>query len=83
VAEGEEMAPRVAGPCKTRTPPDAHLALTPQGELAVVHRPGALSLAPGVLMGPIQVAARRPRVLESWLNVHVLGDWALKKVEVR
>ncbi|KAN0114138.1 Ribosomal protein S5 domain 2-type fold [Russula decolorans] len=59
------------------------LALTPQRELAVVQKAGGLPLAPGVLMGAIQVAARRARELETWLDVRVHEDWALKKVEVR
>jgi hypothetical protein len=46
------------------------LALTPQRELAVVHKAGGLPLAPGVLMGAIQVAAARvARELEAWLDV--------------
>ena len=60
-----------------------HLALTPQRELAVVHKAGGLPLAPGVLMGAVQVAARRARELETWLDVRVREDWARKMVEVR
>ena len=60
-----------------------HLALTPQRELAVVHKAGGLPLAPGVLMGAVHVAARRARELEAWLDVRVREDWVRKKVEVR
>ncbi|KAF8493680.1 ribosomal protein S5 domain 2-like protein [Russula emetica] len=85
--EGEEMAPRVlldpAGLEHRLAQGMLHLALTPQRELAVVHKAGGLPLAPGVLMGAIQVAARRARELETWLDVRVREDWALKKVEVR
>ena len=84
---GEEMAPRVlldpAGLEHRLAQGMLHLALTPQRELAVVHKAGGLPLAPGVLMGAIQVAARRAKELETWLDVHVHEDWALKKVEVR
>ncbi len=36
-------------------------------------------------MGAVQVAARRARELETWLDVRVPvhEDWARKKVEVR
>jgi exosome complex component RRP45 len=85
--EGEEMAPRVlldpAGLEYRLAQGMLHLALTPQRELAVVHKAGGLPLAPGVLMGAIQVAARRAKELETWLDVRVHEDWALKKVEVR
>jgi exosome complex component RRP45 len=85
--EGEEMAPRVlldpAGLEHRLAQGMLHLALTPQRELAVVHKAGGLPLAPGVLMGAIQVAARRAKELETWLDVRVHEDWALKKVEVR
>ncbi|KAI9507409.1 ribosomal protein S5 domain 2-like protein [Russula earlei] len=60
-----------------------NLALTPQRELAVVHKAGGLPLAPGVLMGAVQVAAGRAKELESWLDVRVREDWLQKKVEVR
>ena len=60
-----------------------HLALTPQRELAVVHKAGGLPLAPEVLMGAVQVAARRAKELDAWLDVRVREDWARKKVEVR
>ena len=60
-----------------------HLALTPQRELAVVHKAGGLPLAPGVLMGAVQVAARRAKELDAWLDVRVREDWARKMVEVR
>jgi hypothetical protein len=70
--EGEEMAPRVlldpAGLEHRLAQGMLHLALTPQRELAVVHKAGGLPLAPGVLMGAIQVAARRARELETWLG---------------
>ena len=59
------------------------LALTPQRELAVVHKAGGLPLAPETLMGAVQVAARRARELETWLDVRVREDWVRKKVEVR
>jgi exosome complex component RRP45 len=59
------------------------LALTPQRELAVVHKAGGLPLAPETLMGAVQVAARRARELESWLDVRVCDDWIRNKVEVR
>ncbi|KAI0296738.1 ribosomal protein S5 domain 2-like protein [Multifurca ochricompacta] len=59
------------------------LALTPQRELAVVHKAGGLPLAPESLMGAVQVAARRARELEAWLDVRVREDWGRKKVEVR
>ena len=85
--EGEEMAPRVlldpAGLEHRLAQGTLHLALTPQRELAVVHKAGGLPLAPGVLMGAIQVAARRARELETWLDMCVREDWVLKKVEVR
>jgi len=84
--EGEEMAPRVlldpAGLEHRLAQGMLHLALTPQRELAVVHKAGGLPLAPGVLMGAIQVAARRAKELETWLDVRVREDWALKKIEV-
>jgi exosome complex component RRP45 len=92
VAEGEsdesdETAPRVlldpAGLEHRLAQGMLQLALTPQRELAVVQKAGGLPLAPGVLMGAIQVAARRARELETWLDVRVHEDWALKKVEVR
>jgi exosome complex component RRP45 len=60
-----------------------HLALTPQRELAVVHKAGGLPLAPAVLMGAVQVAARRAKELEAWLDVCVHEDWLRKRVEVR
>jgi exosome complex component RRP45 len=60
-----------------------NLALTPQRELAVVHKAGGLPLAPEVLMGAVQVAARRAKELEAWLDVRVREDWIRKKVEVR
>jgi exosome complex component RRP45 len=60
-----------------------NLALTPQRELAVVHKAGGLPLAPEVLMGAVQVAARRAKELEAWLDVRVRDDWIRKKVEVR
>jgi exosome complex component RRP45 len=60
-----------------------NLALTPQRELAVVHKAGGLPLAPEVLMGAVQVAARRAKELEAWLDVRVHEDWIQKKVEVR
>ncbi|KAI0290834.1 ribosomal protein S5 domain 2-like protein [Russula brevipes] len=60
-----------------------HLALTPQRELAVVHKAGGLPLAPGVLMDAVQVAARRAKELDGWLDVRVREDWAQKKIEVR
>ena len=60
-----------------------NLALTPQRELAVVHKAGGLPLAPAVLMGAVQVAARRAKELEAWLDVRVHEDWVRKKVEVR
>jgi len=60
-----------------------NLALTPQRELAVVHKAGGLPLAPEVLMGSVQVAARRAKELEAWLDVRVHEDWIRKKVEVR
>ena len=60
-----------------------HLALTPQRELAVVHKAGGLPLAPAVLMGAVQVAARRAKELEAWLDVRVREDWLRKRVEVR
>ena len=60
-----------------------NLALTAQRELAVVHKAGGLPLAPGVLMGAVQVAARRAKELEGWLDVRVREDWVQKKVEVR
>ena len=60
-----------------------NLALTPQRELAVVHKAGGLPLAPEVLMGAVQVAARRAKELEAWLDVRVREDWLRKKVEVR
>jgi len=91
VAEGEsdesdETAPRVlldpAGLEHRLAQGMLQLALTPQRELAVVQKAGGLPLAPGVLMGAIQVAARRARELETWLDVRVHEDWALKKVEV-
>jgi hypothetical protein len=48
----------------------APLALTPQREFSVVHKAGGLPLAPGVLMGAIQVAAARAaREPEAWLDV--------------
>ena len=85
--EGEEMAPRVlldpAGLEHRLAQGMLHLALTPQRELAVVHKAGGLPLAPGVLMAAIQVAARRAKELETWLDVRVHEDWMLKKVEVR
>ena len=60
-----------------------NLALTAQRELAVVHKAGGLPLAPGVLMGAVQVAARRAKELEGWLDVRVREDWVQKTVEVR
>ena len=60
-----------------------HLVLTPQRELAVVHKAGGLPLAPGLLMGAVQVATRRAKELEAWLDVRVCEDWARKMVEVR
>ncbi|KAH9955666.1 ribosomal protein S5 domain 2-like protein [Russula dissimulans] len=60
-----------------------NLALTPQRELAVVHKAGGLPLAPEVLMGAVQVAARRAKELEAWLDVRVREDWLRKRVEVR
>lgn len=60
-----------------------NLALTAQRELAVVHKAGGLPLAPGVLMGAVQVAARRAKELETWLDARVREDWVQKKVEVR
>jgi exosome complex component RRP45 len=60
-----------------------NLALTPQRELAVVHKAGGLPLAPEVLMGAVQIAARRAKELEAWLDVRVRDDWIRKKVEVR
>ena len=60
-----------------------NLALTPQCELAVVHKAGGLPLAPAVLMGAVQVAARRAKELEAWLDVRVREDWDRKRVEVR
>ena len=88
VAAGEtETAPRVlldpAGLEHRLAQGMLHLALTPQRELAVVHKAGGLPLAPGVLMGAVQVAARRARELEAWLDVRVREDWVRKKVEVR
>jgi len=65
--EGKEMAPGVfLDPAGLRLEHRLaqgmlHLALTPQRELSVVHKVGGLPLAPGVLMGGIQVAARRAR----------------------
>ena len=68
---GEEMAPMVlldaAGLEHRLVQIILHLALTPERELAVVHKAGGLPLAPGVLMGAIQVTARRARELETWL----------------
>jgi len=60
-----------------------NLALTPQRELAVVHKAGGLPLAPAVLMSAVQVAARRAKELEAWLDVRVHEDWVRKRVEVR
>ena len=59
------------------------LVLTAQRELAVVHKAGGLPLAPETLIGAVEVAARRARELETWLDVHVREDWARKNVEVR
>ncbi|KAN0129014.1 ribosomal protein S5 domain 2-like protein [Lactarius tabidus] len=59
------------------------LVLTAQRELAVVHKAGGLPLAPETLIGAVEVAARRARELETWLDVHVHEDWARKNVEVR
>ena len=59
------------------------LVLTAQRELAVVHKAGGLPLAPETLIGAVEVAARRARELETWLDVHVRDDWARKNVEVR
>jgi exosome complex component RRP45 len=87
VAGQTETAPRVlldpAGLEHRLAQGMLHLALTPQRELAVVHKAGGLPLAPGVLMGAVQVAARRARELEAWLDVRVREDWVRKKVEVR
>ena len=88
MAAGEtETAPRVlldpAGLEHRLAQGTLHLALTPQRELAVVHKAGGLPLAHGVLMGAVQVAARRARELEVWLDVRVREDWVRKKVEVR
>ena len=87
-AAGEtETAPRVlldpAGLEQRLAQGMLHLALTPQRELAVVHKAGGLPLAPGVLIGAVQVAARRAKELDAWLDVRVREDWARKKVEVR
>jgi exosome complex component RRP45 len=59
------------------------LALTPQRELAVVHKAGGLPISPETLMSAVHVAARRARELETWLEARVREDWVLKKVEVR
>ncbi|KAH9013650.1 ribosomal protein S5 domain 2-like protein [Lactarius deliciosus] len=59
------------------------LVLTAQRELAVVHKAGGLPLAPEMLIGAVEIAARRARELETWLDVHVREDWARKNVEVR
>jgi len=59
------------------------LVLTAQRELAVVHKAGGLPLAPETLIGAVEIAARRARELETWLDVHVRDDWARKNVEVR
>ena len=88
MAAGEtETAPRVlldpAGLEHRLAQGTLHLALTPQRELAVVHKAGGLPLAPGVLISAVQVAARRARELEAWLDVRVREDWVRKKVEVR
>jgi hypothetical protein len=76
--EGEEMASRVlrdpAGLEHHLAQGTLHLTLTRRRELAVVHKPGGLPLAVGVLMGAIQVAARRTREFESRLDVCVRKD---------
>ncbi|KAI9451517.1 ribosomal protein S5 domain 2-like protein [Lactarius psammicola] len=59
------------------------LVLTAQRELAVVHKAGGLPLAPETLIGAVEIAARRARELETWLDAHVREDWARKNVEVR
>ena len=59
------------------------LVLTAQRELAVVHKAGGLPLVPETLIGAVEVAARRARELETWLDVRVREDWARKNVEVR
>jgi exosome complex component RRP45 len=59
------------------------LVLTAQRELAVVHKAGGLPLAPETLIGAVEVAARRARELETWLDVRVHEDWTQKNVEVR
>ena len=51
--------------------------------MTIVHKAGGLPLAPEVLMGVVQVAARRTKELEAWLDVRVREDWLRKKVEVR
>lgn len=45
-------------------------------------RPVDWRLSLECLWTPIQVEARRARELETWLDVHVCEDWALKKVKV-
>ena len=59
------------------------LVLTAQRELAVVHKAGGLPLAPETLVEAVEIAARRARELETWLDVRVHEDWARKNVEVR
>jgi hypothetical protein len=55
------------------------LTLTPQYELAVVHKAGGLPLAPGVLMGAVQVAASRARELEARLDVRVREELGVEE----
>ena len=52
-------------------------------QLAVVHKAGGLPLVTGMLMGTVQVVARRARKLETWLDVCVREDRALKQVGVQ
>ena len=42
-----------------------HLVLISQHQLAVMHKAGGLPLTTGMLMGTVQVVARRARKLES------------------
>ncbi|KAI0314931.1 ribosomal protein S5 domain 2-like protein [Amylostereum chailletii] len=59
------------------------LALNAQRELCVVQKAGGLPLAPDIILSAVDVAVRRAKELEAWVEVRVQEDWTRRKVEVR
>lgn len=58
------------------------LALTPQRELAVVHK-AVIYRSRLRRSWAVQVAARWARKLEEWLDVRVHDDWICNKAEAQ